>query len=198
MPLTSIVACQIFAIADVPGRREELPPSATVQAFVSLIFDGGFMNNTDVGQFGNLSKRTAGLEVLAEGRLTRNLHWDLRLEQRFDEYDFCRHRCVDGGNPNNPAGDDFDTSDQPWRNVYTTTFALEFSRSKVPTPPLVVSVCKRLVSVLQDGVTGAPSLGTGASPLDTAMILHLAGDSRFVNKSMVPPSSSQSWPWIGR
>ena len=112
MPLTSIVACQIFAIADVPGRREELPPPPLSQAFVSLIFDGGFMNNTDVGQFGNLSKRTAGLEVLAEGRLTRNLHWDLRLEQRFDEYDFAGTGVLDGGNPNNPAGEDLDTSDQ--------------------------------------------------------------------------------------
>ena len=96
MPLTSIVACQIFAIADVPGRREELPPPPLSQAFVSLIFDGGFMNNTNVGQFGNLSKRTAGLEVLAEGRLTRNLHWDLRLEQRFDEYDFAGTGVLDG------------------------------------------------------------------------------------------------------
>ena len=130
MPLTSFIACQVFAIADVPGRREELPPPPLSQAFVSLIFDGGFMNNTDVGQFGNLSKRTAGLEVLAEGRLTRNLHWDLRLEQRFDEYDFSGTGVLDGGNPNDPAGDDFDTSDQPWRNVYTTTFALEFSRKQ--------------------------------------------------------------------
>ena len=123
MPLTSIVACQIFAIADVPGRREELPPPPLSQAFVSLIFDGGFMNNTDVGQFGNLSKRTAGLEVLAEGRLTRNLHWDLRLEQRFDEYDFTATNVLD------PI-DDEDSSDRPWRNVYTTTFALEFSRKQ--------------------------------------------------------------------
>ena len=118
MPLTSIVACQIFAIADAPGRREELPPPPLSQAFVSLIFDGGFMNNTNVGQFGNLSKRTAGLEVLAEGRLTRNLHWDLRLEQRFDEYDFAGTGVLDGGNPNDPAGDDFDTSDQPWQRVH--------------------------------------------------------------------------------
>ena len=123
MPLTSIVACQFFAIADVPGRREELPPPPLSQAFVSLIFDGGFMNNTDVGQFGNLSKRTAGLEVLAEGRLTRNLHWDLRLEQRFDEYDFAGTNVLD------PIDDD-DPSDRPWRNVYTTTFALEFSRKQ--------------------------------------------------------------------
>ena len=123
MPLTSIVACQIFAIADVPGRREELPPPPLSQAFVSLIFDGGFMNNTDVGQFGNLSKRTAGLEVLAEGRLTRNLHWDLRLEQRFDEYDFTSTNVLD------PI-DDGDPTDRPWRNVYTTTFALEFSRKQ--------------------------------------------------------------------
>ncbi|MEC8101103.1 MAG: hypothetical protein VX109_02395 [Planctomycetota bacterium] len=123
MPLTSIVACQIFAIADVPGRREELPPPPLSQAFVSLIFDGGFMNNTDVGQFGNLSKRTAGLEVLAEGRLTRNLHWDLRLEQRFDEYDFTSTDVLD------PI-DDGDPTDRPWRNVYTTTFALEFSRKQ--------------------------------------------------------------------
>ena len=123
MPLTSIVACQIFAIADVPGRREELPPPPLSLAFVSLIFDGGFMNNTDVGQFGNLSKRTAGLEVLAEGRLTRNLHWDLRLEQRFDEYDFTSTNVLD------PI-DDGDPTDRPWRNVYTTTFALEFSRKQ--------------------------------------------------------------------
>jgi len=123
MPLTSIVACPIFAIADVPGRREELPPPPLSQAFVSLIFDGGFMNNTDVGQFGNLSKRTAGLEVLAEGRLTRNLHWDLRLEQRFDEYDFTATNVLD------PI-DDEDSSDRPWRDVYTTTFALEFSRKQ--------------------------------------------------------------------
>ena len=123
MPLTSIVACQIFAIADVPGRREDLPPPPLSQAFVSLIFDGGFMNNTDVGQFGNLSKRTAGLEVLAEGRLTRNLHWDLRLEQRFDEYDFTSTNVLD------PI-DDGDPTDRPWRNVYTTTFALEFSRKQ--------------------------------------------------------------------
>ena len=123
MPLTSIVACQIFAIADVPGRREELPPPPLSQAFVSLIFDGGFMNNTDVGQFGNLSKRTAGLEVLAEGRLTRDLHWDLRLEQRFDEYDFTSTNVL------NPI-DDGDPTDRPWRNVYTTTFALEFSRKQ--------------------------------------------------------------------
>ena len=123
MPLTSIVACQIFAIADVPGRREELPPPPLSQAFVSLIFDSGFMNNTSVGQFGNLSKRTAGLEVLAEGRLTRNLHWDLRLEQRFDEYDFTSTNVLD------PI-DDGDPTDRPWRNVYTTTFALEFSRKQ--------------------------------------------------------------------
>ena len=44
MPLTSFIACQVFAIADVPGRREELPPPPLSQAFVSLIFDGGFMN----------------------------------------------------------------------------------------------------------------------------------------------------------
>ena len=123
MPLTSIVACPIFAIADDPGRREELPPPPLSQAFVSLIFDGGFMNNTNVGQFGNLSKRTAGLEVLAEGRLTRNLHWDLRLEQRFDEYDFASTNVLD------PI-DDGDPTDRPWRNVYTTTFALEFSRKQ--------------------------------------------------------------------
>lgn len=123
MPLTSIVACQIFAIADAPGRREELPPPPLSQAFVSLIFDGGFMNNTNVGQFGNLSKRTAGLEVLAEGRPTRNLRWDLRLEQRFDEYDFAGTGVLD-------SIDDGDGSDQPWRDVYTTTFALEFSRKQ--------------------------------------------------------------------
>ena len=123
MPLTLIVASQVFAFADVPGRREELPPPPLSQAFVSLIFDGGFMDNTSVGQFGNLAKRTAGLEVLAEGRLMRNLYWDLRLEQRFDEYDFS------GSNVLDPIDDD-DATDQPWRNVYTTTLAWEFSRKQ--------------------------------------------------------------------
>ena len=130
MPLTSIVACQVFVIADVPGRREELPPPPLSQAFVSLVFDGGFVNGTDAGRFGDLSKRTAGLEILAEGRLTRNLHWDLRLEQRFDDYDFTGTGALNGANPNNPAGDDLDPSDQPWRNVYTTTAAFEFSRKE--------------------------------------------------------------------
>jgi hypothetical protein len=130
MPLTSIVACQVFVIADVPGRREELPPPPLSQAFVSLVFDGGFVNGTDAGRFGDLSKRTAGLEILAEGRLTRNWHWDLRLEQRFDDYDFTGTDALNGANPNNPAGDDLDPSDRPWRNVYTTTAAFEFSRKE--------------------------------------------------------------------
>ena len=130
MPLTSIVACQVFVVADVPGRREELPPPPLSQAFVSLVFDGGFVNGTDAGRFGDLSKRTAGLEILAEGRLTRNWHWDLRLEQRFDDYDFTGTGALNGANPNNPAGDDLDPSDQPWRNVYTTTAAFEFSRKE--------------------------------------------------------------------
>ena len=130
MPLTSIVACQVFVIADVPGRREELPPPPLSQAFVSLVFDGGFVNGTDAGRFGDLSKRTAGLEILAEGRLPRNWHWDLRLEQRFDDYDFTGTGALNGADPNNPAGDDLDPSDQPWRNVYTTSAAFEFSRKE--------------------------------------------------------------------
>ena len=130
MPLTSIVACQVFVIVEVPGRREELPPPPLSQAFVSLVFDGGFVNGTDAGRFGDLSKRTAGLEILAEGRITRNLHWDLRLEQRFDDYDFTGTGALNGANPNSPAGDDLDPSDQPWRNVYTTTAAFEFSRKE--------------------------------------------------------------------
>ncbi|MAV55351.1 MAG: hypothetical protein CMJ28_05280 [Phycisphaerae bacterium] len=123
MSLTTLIACQVLAAADVPGRREELPPPPLSQAFVSLILDGGFMNNTEVGEFGDLSKRSTSLGVLAEGRLTRNLHWDLRLEQRFDDYDFSGTGVLDGG-------DDFDSSDQPWRNIYTTTLGLEFSRKE--------------------------------------------------------------------
>ena len=64
MSLTTLIACQVLAAADVPGRREELPPPPLSQAFVSLIFDGGFMNNTEVGEFGDLSKRSTSLGVL--------------------------------------------------------------------------------------------------------------------------------------
>ena len=155
MPLTSIVACQIFAIADVPGRREELPPPPLSQAFVSLIFDGGFMNNTDVGQFGNLSKRTAGLEVLAEGR--------------------AHHACI--GTCGLSSGSTSTTSPLPmcWirsmmeiprighGEMCTPQLLLWNSHgSRVPPPLSAALVCRRLVSVLSTTETVAHSPGIGA------------------------------------